>query len=273
MAKTKIEWADRVWNPVTGCTKVSEGCRYCYADRYWHRFHQDVKFSQVQMRPEKLEEPLHWKKPARIFVDSMGDLFHEDVSIEFIEKIFAICRIAEEHTFIILTKRPKRMYELLNSFSFWVLVSSWVAVYAENGPHVKTIPNNVWLGVSVEDQKTADERIPILLKTPAAVRFVNVEPMLGPINLDGEKSDDLHALGCGDKYCTCGDRGIDWVICGCESGPKSRPMSMLWPRSLRDQCQDAGVPFFFKQSMFGGKLVKMPELDGKIWDEIPEIRS
>lgn len=264
MTKTKIEWATDVWNPTVGCTKLSTGCKNCYAERIFNRFHPDEKFSEVRCYPERLDQPLHWKKPRRVFVDSMSDLFHEDVPIEFIEKVFAICRIAEEHTFIVLTKRPKRMFELLNSFSFWVLVSSWVAVYAENGPKVIATPDNVWLGVSVEDQKTADERIPLLLQTPASVRLVSVEPMLGPMMIDTYLG-DLPEDDDGAPY----PGKIDWVICGCESGPGSRPMKMSWAADLKHQCVFNGVPFFFKQAKIKGKLVKMPELDGKIWDELP----
>jgi protein gp37 len=271
MTKTKIEWATDVWNPTVGCTKVSSGCKNCYAERIFNRFHRwpvyppYEKFSQVKCYPERLDQPLHWRRSRRVFVDSMSDLFHTDVPIEFIEKIFAICRIAEEHTFIILTKRPERMFELLNSFSFWVLVSSWVAVYAENGPKVSSIPDNIWLGVSVEDQKTADERIPLLLQTPAALRFVSVEPMLGKIDIWQYLGSERNPIG--ERF---NNKGLDWVICGCESGSGARPMKMSWAADLKHQCVFGGVPFFFKQAMIKGKLVKMPELDGKIWDELPK---
>lgn len=265
MAKTKIEWATDVWNPTVGCTKVSEGCRNCYAERMFERFHPGQKFSEVQWFAERLEQPLHWKEPRRIFVDSMSDLFHVKIPHHFISQVFWIMEMAPLHTFMILTKRPKRMYE-------------WI-----RDCYPTSLPN-VWLGVSVEDQKTADERIPLLLQTPAAVRFVSVEPMLGRIDLwklatceetFGSLYDHrgtypfYQELGWPNKSIKIHD-GIDWVICGCETGPYRRPMELDWARSLRDQCQEAGVPFFLKQAEIDGKLVKMPELNGKIWDEMPK---
>lgn len=230
MTKTKIEWADRVWNPVTGCTKVSEGCRNCYAERQAKRFWGERKFTDVQCHPERLEQPLHWRKPSKIFVNSMGDLFHEDVSFEFIKKVWDITSSRLDHSFQILTKRPKRMLE----FSQWMAGSDDISI-AE-------WPRNVWLITSVEDQASADLRIPYLLQTPAAVRGVSCEPLLGAINIKpylyGWYSDPRPV----EK-----DPGIDWVICGGESGSGARPMHPDWARSLRDQCQEAGVPFFFKQ--------------------------
>jgi protein gp37 len=294
MTKTKIEWATDVWNPTVGCTKVSQGCKNCYAERMFNRFHPEKRFTDVELFPLKLDLPLHWKKPRRIFVDSMSDLFHKDVPIQFIEKVFAICRIAEEHNFIILTKRPERMFELLNSFSFWVLVSSWVAVYSENGPKVIATPDNVWLGVSVEDQKTADVRIPLLLQVPAAVRFVSVEPMLGKIDLSTWMNRCSYYCDHGDMYPE-GHRPersfIDWVICGGESGPGARPMQLEWAESLLDQCLAANVPFFFKQwgeyypaqRVINGKQVTEmirvgKKLSGRIllgrtWDGYPGVNS
>lgn len=248
MASTKIEWADKVWNPVTGCTKVSEGCRHCYAERLAGRFWKDRKFSDVQYNPEKLFQPLHWKKPSRVFVNSMSDLFHKDVPFQFIDSVFHIMREVDRHTFLILTKRP----EIMLNFIAWQKKNTvrfdWTAAH-----------KNIWLGVSVEDQKTADERIPILLSTPAAVRFVSCEPLLGPIDFwkfatreetFGSMYDHRGSYGFYPglppepiKY----HEGIDWVIVGGESGPKARPMHPDWARSIRNQCVDAGVPFFFKQ--------------------------
>src|SRR4030042_2682044 len=228
MGKTKIEWADRVWNPVTGCTKVSDGCKNCYAECMAQRFWRNGvngdnyrPFTEVRCHPERLEQPLHWKKPAHIFVDSMSDLFHKDVPSLFIDHVFETMHLAYRHTFMILTKRAERMNRYISQRYL---------------PNQRAILPNVWLGVSVENQATADERIPILLQTPAAVRFVSVEPMLGPVSLAGLDDDiyrpwlDIHAW----------KAAIDWVICGCESGPYKRPMDLDWTRSLRDHCQRAG---------------------------------
>src|SRR3972149_4562828 len=221
MTKTSIEWADEVWNPVTGCTKVSQGCKNCYAERIANRFWGERKFTDLQMHPERLEDPLHWKKPRRVFVNSMSDLFHVDVDHEFISDVFRIMERAISHTFMVLTKRPKEMLHWFNTYN------------AEN-----PLPN-VWLGVSAEDQNTTDERIPDLLRTPAAVRFVSCEPLLGPVNLSPWIDWRLSHIDSPQK--------LDWIICGGESGPNARPMNPDWARSLRDQCVAAEVPFFFKQ--------------------------
>ncbi|MFH1635591.1 MAG: phage Gp37/Gp68 family protein [Chloroflexota bacterium] len=270
MGTTSIEWtATRnndgtivkgvVWNPTTGCTKVSAGCKNCYAERIAKRFWKDRKFTEVRCHPERLDIPLHWKKPRRIFVDSMSDLFHPDVPDEFIRDIWIVMHECKLHTFMILTKRPERMQWLLNR---------------QFGPHL--IESNVWLGVSCEDQKTADERIPLLVQTSAALRFVSIEPMLGKIDLSEYLDHCSYYCDHGDMYPE-GHRPerpkIDWLICGCESGSGARPMNLDWARSLRDQCVSAGIPFFLKQAVIDGKLVKMPELDGRIWDQYPEKKS
>jgi protein gp37 len=245
MTKTKIDWADEVWNPTTGCRKVSEGCRNCYAERIASRFWGERKFTDVRCHPERLDQPLRWKKPRRVFVDSMSDLFHEDVPDDFIVTVWMRMISCPQHTFIILTKRPKRMAKLVPQI-FYNLIEDQV-----------NIQHNVWLGVSVEDQKTADERIPWLLKTPAAVRLVSVEPMLWPVIVPMQLW-DFNLVG-----------EVDWVIAGCESGPNARPAEIDWFRSLRDQCVGAGVPFFLKQMKVNGKLVHMPELDGRVWAQYP----
>ncbi|MBI2307547.1 MAG: phage Gp37/Gp68 family protein [Rhodocyclales bacterium] len=241
--KTKIEWADATWNPVTGCSKVSQGCKHCYAERQWPRMTRLVPsyagrdFTDVACHADRLDQPLRWKKPRRVFVNSMSDLFHEVVPDDFILSVFVTMAAARQHTFQILTKRPARMLDLM---------TRWKAagLLLREGCGVEL--RNVWLGVSVEDQATADERIPLLLQTPAAVRWISAEPLLGPV--------DLTATPAGDILCRCGgcmemtpDTRIDWVVAGGESGKNARPMHPAWARSLRDQCAAAGVPFLFKQ--------------------------
>lgn len=247
--RSSIEWTDTTWNPVTGCTKVSPGCDHCYAEKFAERWrgtpgHHFEDGFDVVLRPERLALPLRWRKPRPIFVNSMSDLFHNQVPDEFIARVFAVMAIASRHTFQVLTKRHGRMRSLLSSPSFGHLVAEqgrahhigcqqdWLAAGAMLSG--RPLPN-VWLGVSAEDQKRAKLRIPALLDTPAALRFVSAEPLLGPIDLDRA---DLDARV---------DGGIDWVIAGGESGPKARPMHPDWVRSLRDQCAVSGIPFFFKQ--------------------------
>jgi len=246
MTKTTIEWCDEVWNPVTGCQKVSAGCKNCYAERIASRFWGARKFTDVMIHPERLDDPLHWKKPRRVFVNSMSDLFHPAVPDEFIDRVGqTISRCKVPHMFIVLTKRSGRMREY----------------FTDRGNFAK----NVFLGVSVEDNNQL-WRVVDLLQTPAAVRFVSVEPMLGPVDLGNFLCKDYS-----EGRLTLG-RYLDWVIAGCESGPGARPFEMDWARDLRDQCVSANVPFFFKQGRVNGEIVKMPELDGQTWAQYPEIR-
>jgi protein gp37 len=266
VAKTSIEWATDVWNPVTGCTKVSAGCKNCYAEKLAGRFWGDRKFTDVKFHPERLEDPFRWKKPRRVFVNSMSDLFHEKLDFAYILTIFYRMATYDRHTYIVLTKRANRMVEF---FEFW---QEHIKLCKAEGRAFFMPPlRNVWLGVSVENQQSADERIPYLLETPAAVRFVSVEPMLGEVDLTqamyGIDSPGMNVFGFTDGfgYEAC----LHWVICGCESGQSARPFDMDWARDLRDQCQSADVPFFFKQGRTDGKLVKMPELDGIVWNELP----
>ncbi|GIH91981.1 DUF5131 family protein [Planobispora siamensis] len=264
--KSTIEWTDATWNPVTGCTAVSSGCDHCYAETFAERWrgtkgHHFERGFDVQLRPERLDQPLKWKKPRRIFVNSMSDLFHEKVPDAYIAQVFAVMAAAPHHTFQLLTKRHGRMRSLLNSVDFDLAVAdAWSllgtsAGSRDGGDSTPPLPlPNVWLGVSVEDQKRADLRIPALLETPAAVRFLSCEPLLGPINLKlavrtlgserghGLTASYVHAGGCCDRF-----HGIDWVIVGGESGSGARPMHPDWARSLRDQCRGEGVPFLFKQ--------------------------
>jgi len=288
---SKIEWTDRSdWNPIRGCTRVSEGCRNCYAESIAARFsapgqpfHGFAKRTpngprwtgKVAPIEERLTLPLKWRRPARIFVNSAFDLFHESVLDEWIDRVFAVMALAPQHTFQVLTKRPKRMREWIKDRleeGCWGAVEHRAKKIARGTPLEqklvgKTLASvgpfsHVWLGVTAEDQARADERIPDLLATPAAVRFVSVEPMLGAIDLRrlkwGEPSAAtfyghpeinkvqfiLDALTGAESL---GWRGLDWIICGGESGPDARPMHPNWARDLRDQCGAAGVPFFFKQ--------------------------
>jgi len=250
-ATSSIEWTDATWNPVRGCSIVSKGCTNCYAMRQAHRFSGAGKAYEgltqmskggpvwtgnVRLVPELLDEPLHWKKRRRIFVNSMSDLFHEDVPDEFIDRIWRMMMRAKNHTFQILTKRPARMLAYLSRFrpdgDGWITRDGKPAMgKPQSGPLFsanKWPPKHIWLGVSCEDQPTADERIPLLLQMPAAVRWISAEPLLGDIVVPS-----LHEL--------------DWVVAGGESGPGARPMHPRWVGRLRDECAVANVPFFFKQ--------------------------
>ena len=265
---TKIEWCQETINPLPGCSKISEGCQNCYAIRMANRFRGTPKYhglvehgnwtGRLNYWAADLEKPLRWKKPRRIFVNSMGDLFHPaiDVDGQAYDAIMHMVRRCSRHTFLFLTKRPGKMR--------WVCERIWG----------NDLPKNAWFGVTAENQRRADERIPILLQIPAAVRFVSVEPMLGPISLprvnfhcdlcDGTgilsrwpKGACHYCNGRGEIPAISTDpqfgkpstpaRKIHWVICGGESGPGARPMNPEWARSLKDQCVAAGVPFLLKQ--------------------------
>lgn len=240
--QSKIEWTDATWNPVTGCTKISSGCRHCYAERMAARlqamgqplYRQGFK---VAMHESELDRPRRWKKPRRIFVCSMGDLFHPAVNAEFIRRVFQTMQACPQHTFMVLTKRPERAsgVDLSNTISPWPLP-------------------NVWMGTSCENQAAANERIPHLLKCSAAVRFVSCEPLLGPISFCEVCRSMRGPCWCGAHIPSVNGLPIErrpwplhWIICGGESGPQARPMHPHWARSIRDQCQGSGVPFFFKQ--------------------------
>jgi len=242
---TKIEWCDEVWNVVTGCSKVSAGCEHCYAEAMSRRFDKDWKpwtkdnaAHNVKLHPERLEQPLHWRKPRRIFVASMGDLFHGEVLGSFITAAFLTMAETQRHTFLVLTKRAHRMRTWSEGMAkFWAITQRTDGQKGVDWP----LPN-VWLGVTAENQRTADERIPRLLETPAARRFVSCEPLLGPIDFTDAPLDPESTM----SHWSLLDE-IDWVIVGGESGPKARPMHPDWVRSIRDQCQAAGVSFHFKQ--------------------------
>lgn len=250
---TKIEWCDHTWSPITGCSPISEGCQNCYARRFAQRmagrcgYPKDDPF-RVTFHPGRLEDPVKWKRPRKIFISSMGDLFHEDVPFSWIDQVLSISMIAPQHTYLLLTKRPAMA--LKYSQSKFDGHKSWIEM------------PNVWLGVTAENQKRADERIPILLKIPAAVRFVSFEPMLQEMKI---RFSVEHGPA-GATYTMPGRHaGIDWVLTGAETGPNKRHMNPDWARSLRDQTKAAGKPFFFKKDSVGRH-----ELDGRVWEEFPK---
>ncbi|MER7331621.1 MULTISPECIES: phage Gp37/Gp68 family protein [unclassified Micromonospora] len=285
MADTSIEWADKTWNPLLGCERVTAGCDSCYAittatirannphpkvaeafaGLTTRRFGRLDWTGRINLLPDRLTQPLGWKKPQRIFVNSQSDLFHKDVPTEFIAQVFAVMAVAERHTFQLLTKRHGRMRSLLNDEAFKNQVALKMidlTVSADDPgsrrPVVAWPLPNLHVGVSVEDQKTADLRIPALLDTPAAVRWLSCEPLLGPVKLPLlAEADGCTCGGYGPPYYVhqprCGwEPGpawgqLHWVVVGGETGAKARPMHPDWARSLRDQCTDAEVPFFFKQ--------------------------
>lgn len=276
-ARTSIEWTrgddgqpGATWNPVTGCNAVSPGCNHCYAEALAHRFDGTPQFPngfQVTLRPERLEQPLRWRRPRRIFVNSMSDLFHDLVPDDYIARVFAVMAAAQHHTFQVLTKRQARMRSLI-SRGLLALVDYWIEDY---GAQVTKWPlPNVWLGVSAENQQWADIRIPALLATPAAIRFVSAEPLLGPIDIWHSRC-PVHDCSVGICTSSCPERRrVDWVIVGGESGHGARSMHPDWARALRDQCQQAGTAFLFKQT--GSVLAREWRCSGKGTDpaEWPE---
>lgn len=327
--KTGIEWTDSTWNPIRGCSRVSEGCRHCYAEQVAARFsgpgqpyegladpaRSGSKWTgRVALFENVLPQPLKWKRPRRIFVNSMSDLFHENLSDDQIDRVFAVMALAPQHSFQILTKRPERMQaymlERWQGTPAQEIAGFSIPAGGETGrrgqveiacepflemlglvdteqDHLWTpdgkckamqwnwpLPN-VWLGVSVEDQKAADSRIPLLLQTPAARRFLSCEPLLGPVDLTNVKppgsliAEDAHGWSAIWKGNAIGRPCIDWVICGGESGRDARPMHPDWARGLRDQCSAAGVPFFFKQ--WGEWAPQVGAVDGWTIDDDPEI--
>lgn len=323
--KTGISWTDATWNPVRGCSRVSEGCRHCYAERVAARFSGpgqpyeglarrkltivnneepdpgnriEARWTgEVRFVTEHLADPLRWKKPRRIFVNSMSDLFHEKLTNEQIAAVFGVMAACPQHTFQILTKRAKRMREwfewagtlTLDHIQQAAVVAMKWANDAARVSRGTTWPlRNVWLGVSVENQEAADERIPELLGTRAAVRFLSCEPLLGPVELP------RHDQSMGRSHSP-----LSWVIAGCESGPGARTCDVEWLRSLRDQCAAAGVPYFLKQASAShdgarpdvidvaqlvltngsgskrkaGGVIELPYLDGVQHAQFPEVAS
>lgn len=282
---SNIEWTDVTWNPVIGCAHVAEGCRNCYAEKMSKRLAAMGQDDYAQVidskgrfngkaipRPDTLAEPLHWRKPRKVFVNSMSDLFHKDVPFEFIAAVYGVVAACPQHTFQILTKRPERMLEFMQ----------WVSEEAEraSGSGIRINPDalvrgrrnvelhaqgkspmldraagwplpNVWHGVSVAEQKDADKNIPILLQVPSAIRFVSAEPLIGDVYLQANWLDRMVAQA-------FGGHSLDWVIAGGESGPGARPCDVAWIRSIVQQCKAAGVACFVKQ------LGKLPQEAGAI---------
>ena len=237
--RSAIEWTETTWNPVTGCTKVTRGCDHCYAERLAERFrgtpgHPFERGFDLVLRPERLEQPLAWRRPRTVFVNSMSDLFHKEVPWAFVDRVFDTMERADRHVFQVLTKRSSRMRR-----------------YLEGRYGTSSGPRHIWMGVSVEDAAGAS-RVAHLRAAPAGLHFLSVEPLLGPAG-----ALDL--------------AGIEWVIVGGESGPRARPMDVTWARGVREQCRAQGVAFFFKQ--WGGRTPKAGGrlLDGREWNEMPGL--
>lgn len=308
MSVSAIEWTDATWNPVTGCSRVSPGCAHCYALELAPRLRAMglAKYEHardggrasgpafgVTLHPGVLKEPLGWRRPRRVFVNSMSDLFHEEVSVEFIAQVYAVMAATPRHTFQVLTKRPERMRVVLRAAPFWDRVRHHLR---RNDSALEWVeyerPDNVWLGVSIENRRFVG-RADVLRDTPAAVRFISAEPLLGPLLPDADHlidaDGDLYPVGNADvrawRPWADGYAGpalslerIDWLIVGGESGQGHRPVREEWVRDLKEHCQEEcwqgdreGVTaFFFKQ--WGGRTPKAGgrDLDGRTWDEFPE---
>jgi protein gp37 len=321
MTKTDIEWADDVWNVTRGCSRVSPGCEKCYAERLAGRFagpgmpyeglvkktKQGWRWTgKMRLVRYKLMEPLHWRQPRKVFVNSMSDLFHEGLSDGDLDEVFAVMLISclhetrGGHTFQILTKRAHRMRAYMRAATAERIARAggqlmedgdvWSDVLYEYVSSHGIVHDLIWLGVSAEDQKRADERIPVLQATPAAVRFISYEPTLGPLSLDRfvglEPGNRWQPCLCAeidpaDRPClTCESRrslgaqsGLRWLIAGSESGPGARPAELGWYKDVRDQCAAAGIAFFMKQHVAAGKKISLPLLDGRQHAAFPEARS
>lgn len=262
------------WNPVTGCTKISEGCKNCYAEKMARRLAGRCGYPEaphhfdVTLHPDRLDEPLRWKKPRTVFVCSMSDIGHPDIPDGYLAAMLGVMSRTPQHTYLLLTKRPQNL--------------SGITFYA---PEIG-MGENIWVGVTIENQRQADERVPLLLQIPAAVRFVSCEPLLGPVDISEYlpqwTADFGYHPGGGQTPWTAEEEtliksdGLDQVIVGCESGPKRRIDSNWWTqaRAIKDQCVDAGVSFFLKQGPDEhGRVIHLPKLDGQIWNEWPKRAS
>lgn len=282
--KSAIQWTDATWNPLAGCTPVSDGCRNCYAASMALRLEAmgQAKYAGVARRVKSdgravftgkvnldhaaLEIPLGWKRPRRIFVNSMSDLFHEAVPDHFILEVFAMMERCPQHIFQVLTKRPERMADWVRKHRDWIEYAAGAGEYVRRYGHV-------WCGTSVEHQAAADERIPWLLHVPARIRFLSCEPLLGAITFRPRAesvADMLRLMETGEASEPTMLHGIHWLIAGAESGHGARPMDEGWVRGLRDQCQSSGTAFFYKQNADSrGHKLPLPLLDGRRWTEMP----
>jgi len=268
MGKSKIDWTDSVWNVVTGCTPAGPGCKNCwaknFAPRLAGRFGYPEKPHQfdVTLHLNKIGESKKWKKPRKIFACSMGDLFHAKVPDWFLYRVFDAMIETPRHTYQVLTKRIERVGQFWKQYSAYRVYDHKVRGAGRKRDQVLEWPEHIWIGTSTENQAMADKRIPILLSIPAAIHFVSVEPMLEEIDIAQAQYDCGYF---GDRF------DIDWIVCGCESGPGRRPFDIEWARALKSQCIESKTPFFFKQMQVGNKVVKMPELDGQVWAQFPEV--
>lgn len=285
MGNSAIQWTDKTWAPLTGCTRVSPGCDHCYAFQLhdmrhlaWKRDRWDTApkqyhqpFSTVQLLHHRLAEPLGWRTPSKIFLTSMGDLFHDDVPDEYLDHLFAVMALTPQHTYQVLTKRPERMARYLRCIARPHDISRAMRTLPGDTRHLARYQQiirvglpwplpNVWLGTSVENQRAADERIPHLRRAPAVIRFLSMEPLLERVNLIGDPDDGVYGpiwdvqsvklrtdYGTGIEHDVAVSSGIDWVIVGGESGTHARPMDLQWVRDLRLQCGEAGIALFVKQ--------------------------
>jgi protein gp37 len=263
---TNIDYLDATWNPVTGCSPVSAGCAHCWAKGMAHRMWGTRPFSDVQCHEDRLTIPLHWRKPRRIGVSFMGDLFHEAVPDAFLDRVFAVMALASQHTFMVLSKRPERMREYFSQWQRSDRPTPLAGDGEKQGSGWRWPLPNVWLGVSVEDQPTADARIPLLLQTPAAVRFVSLEPLLGPVDLTRVTYDSVCVIdglrgeaGWPTPHEPCNH--LDWLIVGAETGPGARPCKAEWVQSIIDQARAAGVPIFLKDNLkWPERIQEWPEV-------------
>lgn len=289
-ATTKIEWTGSTWSPIrarnleTGkigwhCVHASTGCKHCYAEGINKRLGTGMPFNvlsqpkaEIFLDEKMLALPLRWKQPRMVFVCSMTDLFADFVTDDMIDRIFAVMALCPQHTFQVLTKRAYRMVNYMCAADCSLRFNEIRKLMALMSSRVKPecdwpLPN-VWLGVSVENQQYADERIPLLLETPAAVRWVSYEPMLGPMTFRWAKWQPMKPPGQWTNHLD-GLRRIDWIVCGYESGPKARSADENWVRSVRDECTEAGVSFFYKQRAVNGRKISLPRLDGQQWAQFP----
>jgi protein gp37 len=274
-----IQWTDATWNPTTGCTKVSPGCAHCYIDTTPPFRIAGRKFvngaTDLQLHEYRLDQPLHWQKPRRVFVNSLSDLFHQEMPEAFLDRVFAVMALTPAHTYQVLTKRHQRMHEYLSLPDRRERIGERIfrdtggslaqrSAATKNAMKVWPLPN-VWLGVSVENQRFADQRIPVLLQTPAAIRFISAEPLLGPVSFRWLRAWPSSPLGAALKPNSIvtneldGLRNLDWVIVGGESGPMARPFDVAWARAIVKQCKSARVACFVKQL---GACIAWPPAEG-----------